>query len=317
MNVHLTVLALAAAPALVMAHGTMEVPANRVYTCFLEGPEEPQSPACIGAANAGGTEGMYNWNGINQLPQGDNHQAVVPDGTLCAGGNALFKPFDTPRRDWRSTTLVPDRNGRFEFVYYATAPHATRYFRFYVTRNGWSPDQPLKWSDLELFYTWNGNAPLSPDKRYRLKVPLPVGKTGQHIIYHVWKRSDSEEAFYSCSDVRFAGNAAGATTPWQEAGRLSIRDDLPAGSTVTLRLFNQDGQDIERHSIMLDATSGKRAAWPAALAAAVNRDSAIVRIGELDRTGRVAPATGGHRVYLNGGYPGYRYEIDLKTPTRR
>ena len=34
---------------------------------------------------------------------------------------------------------------------------------------------------------------------------LPAGKTGRHIIYSVWTRSDSAETFYNCSDVVFDG----------------------------------------------------------------------------------------------------------------
>ena len=34
---------------------------------------------------------------------------------------------------------------------------------------------------------------------------LPANKSGRHIIYMVWQRSDSSETFYSCSDVVFDG----------------------------------------------------------------------------------------------------------------
>jgi chitin-binding protein len=34
-------------------------------------------------------------------------------------------------------------------------------------------------------------------------VRLPAGKTGRHLIYVIWQRSDSPEAFYSCSDVTY------------------------------------------------------------------------------------------------------------------
>ena len=30
---------------------------------------------------------------------------------------------------------------------------------------------------------------------------VPDDKKGQHVIYAVWQRDDSPEAFYSCSDV--------------------------------------------------------------------------------------------------------------------
>jgi len=35
---------------------------------------------------------------------------------------------------------------------------------------------------------------------YRMVCPLPV-RSGRHVIYHVWQRDDSPEAFYACVDV--------------------------------------------------------------------------------------------------------------------
>ena len=61
------------------AHGSMEDPISRVYNCYLEGPESPVSAACQAAVALSGPQHLYDWNGINQLPNGD-HQAFVPDG---------------------------------------------------------------------------------------------------------------------------------------------------------------------------------------------------------------------------------------------
>ncbi|MBP4044698.1 lytic polysaccharide monooxygenase [Chromobacterium violaceum] len=299
------------------AHGTMEIPINRTYSCFLEGPEAPKTPACQAAKQAGGTQAMYDWNGINQNPSGDNHQAVVPDGTLCGGGKAEFKGFNLAREDWRTTNIVPDANGNYEFIYKATAPHATKYFKFYVTKNGWNPTQALKWSDLELFGTVNGNPQQDAGKRYHMTLKLPQGKTGKHIIFNVWKRSDSEEAFYSCSDVNFGGDAAPPTAnPWKEIGSVASRENLPAGSSATLRVFDGQGRDAEKHTVALNASSGQTANWPYELAQKVNAASRAIRIGVLKSQQRavsivpVKDATA-NRVYLNDGYPGYGFAIDL------
>ncbi|OHX12436.1 lytic polysaccharide monooxygenase [Chromobacterium sphagni] len=304
------------------AHGTMEVPVNRTYSCFLEGPESPKTAACQAARQVGGTQAMYDWNGINQNPQGDNHQAVVPDGTLCGGGKAEFKGFNLARRDWPSSAIVPDANGNFEFVYKASAPHSTKYFKFYVTKNGWNPDLPLKWSDLELFGTFNGNPPLDANKRYKMTMKLPQGKTGQHIIFNVWKRADSEEAFYSCSDVKFSGGATTpepppAANPWKEIGNVAAHENLPAGSSATLRVFDSHGRDAESHAVNLTAASGQAANWPYELAVKVNAASQSIRIGVMNQKQRnvtitpVKDATA-NRVYLNDSYKGYAYNIDLK-----
>ncbi|WP_047249992.1 lytic polysaccharide monooxygenase [Chromobacterium subtsugae] len=301
------------------AHGTMEVPINRTYSCFLEGPEAPKTAACQAARQVGGTQAMYDWNGINQNPQGDNHQAAVPDGTLCGGGKAEFKGFNLARRDWRATSIVPDANGNYEFIYKATAPHATKYFKFYVTKNGWNPDLPLKWSDLQLFGTVNGNPQQDAAKRYHMTLKLPQGKTGPHIIFNVWKRSDSEEAFYSCSDVSFGdGDAAPpAANPWKEIGNVAARENLPAGSSATLRVFDSQGRDAEKHTVALNAASGQAANWPYALALKVNAASPAIRIGVLKSQQRavsivpVKDATA-NRVYLNDSYKGYSFAVDLK-----
>ncbi|POZ61223.1 lytic polysaccharide monooxygenase [Chromobacterium alticapitis] len=302
------------------AHGTMEVPVNRVYSCYLEGPETPQSAACQAVRQLDGAEGMYNWNGINRNPPGDNHQAVVPDGQLCGGGQATFRSFNLPRDDWKTTPIAPDAAGNFEFVYKATAPHASKYFRFYVTKDGWRDDHPLRWADLELFGTYNGTPPLDANKRYHMTMKLPPGKSGRHILYNVWKRSDSEEAFYSCSDVVFAAGAKQAAplaNAWKEIGRVVAHGDLPAGGSATLRVFDAMGRDAESQSMRLNAASGRAANWPYELARQVNAASRIIRIGALGVRGGEAviePSrdAAANRVYLNDGYPGYSYTIDLK-----
>ncbi|WP_233492976.1 lytic polysaccharide monooxygenase [Chromobacterium sp. ATCC 53434] len=305
------------------AHGTMEVPINRTYSCFKEGAESPKTAACQAAKQAGGVQAMYDWNGINQNPPGDNHQSVVPDGTLCAGGQDKFKGFNLARADWPATNIVPDANGNFEFIYNASAPHATKYFKFYVTKNGWNPSQPLKWSDLEPapFATYNGTPPLDANKRYHMTMKLPTGKTGQHIIFNVWKRADSEEAFYSCSDVKFSDDGTPppppVANPWKEVGSVIAHENLPDKSSVTLRIFDSHGRDVESYKVDLTAATGQAANWPYELGVKVNAASQIGRIGVISnkqRTVTIAPVRSAtaNRVWINERYSGYQYQIDIK-----
>ncbi|MGB3365335.1 MAG: lytic polysaccharide monooxygenase, partial [Thermodesulfobacteriota bacterium] len=133
----------------VYGHGSMETPLSRIYNCFLENPENPKTDACKAAVQEGGTQALYDWNGVNQGSANDMHREIIPDGKLCSGGKELFKGMDLARNDWPSTMIAPDQNGSFEFVFIATAPHSTDYFRFYVTEDGYNPLSPLNWSDLE------------------------------------------------------------------------------------------------------------------------------------------------------------------------
>ncbi|MCW8127221.1 lytic polysaccharide monooxygenase [Microbulbifer halophilus] len=293
-----------------LAHGTMSVPESRVYNCFLNNPENPSDPACAAAKEVAGSQAFYDWNGINQASADGNHRAVVPDGQLCAGGKAKFAGLDLARSDWQATPIAPKPDGTFDFEFYATAPHATRDWVFYVTRQGYTPDQPLQWGDLFEFCRL-GDVPLSADKRYILNCPLPP-VTGKHVIYTTWQRSDSTEAFYTCTDV-ILGDGGGST--WTDEGSLSAQTELAAGSTVTLRLFNDSGNDMESVEYALTADM-PAAEWAYAFAQAVNGQSQYARIGVLDPdTGEISArrSADGNRVYtrsdLNLGH-----EVDIRIP---
>lgn len=185
------------------AHGSLESPISRVYACRLEGPESPTSEACRAAVAAGGTQPLYDWNEVN-IPNADGrHTELIPDGQLCSAGRDKYAAFDAPRTDWPATSLPS--GGTYPFRFHGTAPHVGA-IDLYVTRDGYSPASPLGWSDLELtpFFT------LTHDSGYEADVPLPSGKTGRHLIYAIWQRTDSPEAFYACADVVFGGGDVGA-----------------------------------------------------------------------------------------------------------
>ena len=127
----------------------METPPSRVYGCFLEGPENPKSAARKVAVAAGGTQALYDWNGVNQGQRQRQPPGGGPRRPALRRRQALFKGLNLARSDWPSTAIAPDASGNFQFVYKASAPHATRYFDFYITKDGYNPEKPLAWSDLE------------------------------------------------------------------------------------------------------------------------------------------------------------------------
>ena len=294
----------------VLAHGTMSVPESRVYNCFQNNPENPSDPACAAAKEVAGSQAFYDWNGINQANAAGNHQAVVPDGRLCAGGKSKFAGLDLARADWEATPIAPKADGTFDFEFYATAPHATQDWVFYVTQQDYTPDKPLKWSDLFEFCRL-GNVPLGPNNRYTLTCALPP-VTGKHVIYTTWQRSDSTEAFYTCTDVVLGD---GGSSAWIDKGPLNAQTDLAAGSTVTLRLFNSSGNDVEsvQYAISADATAAQ---WAYDFALAVNSQSQYARIGVLnpDSSG-ITPEQSptGNRVYTQSDLD-LHHEIDIQLP---
>ena len=184
------------------AHGTMETPISRIYACYLEGPENPQTAACQAAVDLGGTQPLYDWNEINQGKADGQHQSLIADGTLCGGGRDKYKGMNLPRTDWVSTPARLNAQGQMEFVYYATAPHSSAYFRFYITKDNYDPSAALRWEDLEEPFCEITNVSLQ-EQRYHMTCPSPGNKVGQHVIYNIWQRDDSPEAFYACIDVDF------------------------------------------------------------------------------------------------------------------
>lgn len=219
---------LAAAPA--VAHGSMTDPVSRVSACFAEGPESPDSAACKAAVAASGTQAFYDWNEVNIANAAGNHQQLIPDGKLCSAGRDKYKGLDLPRADWPSSKLA---SGNRTFRYKATAPHKGS-FELYLTKDGYDPTKPLKWSDLEEKPFAKVTNPTLQNGEYVFDGVVP-NKSGRHLIYSIWQRSDSPEAFYTCSDVVFGqdnGNAGGAPAPTASAPSEEDITDGADKSTV-------------------------------------------------------------------------------------
>ncbi|MER5196753.1 lytic polysaccharide monooxygenase auxiliary activity family 9 protein [Streptomyces sp. NPDC002755] len=197
---------LAAAPA--AAHGSMGDPVSRVAQCYAEGPESPKSDACRAAVAAGGTQALYDWNGIRIGDAGGRHQELIPDGKLCSANNEEFKGLDLARADWPATSVG---SGSYTFKYRVTAPHKGT-FKVYLTKAGYAAAGPLAWSDLDLEHpVATATDPVAAGGFYTFSGTLPE-RSGKQLLYAIWQRSDSPEAFYSCSDVTFGGTGAGAGT---------------------------------------------------------------------------------------------------------
>ncbi|MFB7371052.1 lytic polysaccharide monooxygenase [Streptomyces sp. NPDC056222] len=204
---------LAAAPA--SAHGSMTDPVSRVSACYAEGPESPKSAACKAAVAASGTQAFYDWNAVNIANAAGKHRELIPDGKLCSAGNDKYRGLDLARGDWPASTLA---SGKRTFRYKGTAPHKGS-FELYVTKDGYDPSKPLTWADLEAKPFATVTDPRMENGDYVFDGTVP-NKSGRHLIYSIWQRSDSPEAFYTCSDVVFGkdnGNTGGAPAPTASA----------------------------------------------------------------------------------------------------
>jgi predicted carbohydrate-binding protein with CBM5 and CBM33 domain len=220
--ISLTVLLIDARPA--KAHGSAIDPPSRHYGCatrwvdWLNQAMKVQDPMCWQAYQAN-PAAMWTWNGLIQDNVNNDHQARVPDGQLCGGGDDTYAALDNPGL-WRAQSV----NNTFDWTFHDQARHGAAYIRIYVTKQGFDPvTQRLRWSDLELVkdtgafpdtgWPTRPNDPLLNGVDYgpfQLSAP---GRTGRHIVYAVWRAGHADQNYYMCSDVRFPGGPPDPTTP--------------------------------------------------------------------------------------------------------
>ncbi|MEW9549788.1 lytic polysaccharide monooxygenase [Nonomuraea sp. NPDC050783] len=194
-----TGVALATGPA--GAHGALESPVSRAAACGATG----ASAACRAAAAVKGSALPGGWDDLRVANVGGRDRQVIPDGKLCSGGLPGFRGLDLARKDWPATRVRA--GARFTFRYRGTIPHRGT-FRLYVTRPGYDPARPLRWSALEREPFLTVRDPKLVDGSYVFKGRLPSGRTGRHLIYTIWQNSDTPDTYYSCSDVVFTAAAA-------------------------------------------------------------------------------------------------------------
>jgi predicted carbohydrate-binding protein with CBM5 and CBM33 domain len=211
------------------AHGVAMMPGSRTYLCHEDalsstGALTPTNPACAAAIAQSGSTSLYNWFAVLDSNAAGRGQGYVPDGTLCSAGDKSpydFTGYNAARDDWPRTHLTSGSTIQLQYSNWAAHPGT---FRVYMTKQGWSPTTPLAWADLEqIGSSTNPPAVGSPGTdggHYYWDQALPSNRSGDALIFIQWVRSDSNENFFSCSDVAFDGGHGevtgihnGSTTP--------------------------------------------------------------------------------------------------------
>ncbi|MDA0638918.1 lytic polysaccharide monooxygenase [Nonomuraea sp. MCN248] len=222
-------------PQSAQAHGVTMFPGSRTFLCWQDGLREngaidPYNPACDAAVAQSGTTPLYNWFAVLRSDGAGRTSGFIPDGQICSGGTGGpydFSAYNAVRNDWPKTHLTSGANIQIRHSNWAAHPGS---FDLYITRNGWSPNSPLRWADLEKFGTVS-NPPQSGGvgglNYYYWNSTLPSGKSGDHILFIHWKRSDSNENFYSCSDVVFDGGNGEVTGVGPGGGQSPGPTDTP------------------------------------------------------------------------------------------
>ena len=189
----------------VFSHGSVGDPVSRSYLIFQGNPESPTNAASVAAIEAAGTQAFYDWHEVSRLVPGydpesiEPYRVIIPDGQLAGAGRKKYSGLDLVRDDWPATSVNP---GPYHVVFDAWVPHDPSYFLAFITREDWTPNQSLKWDDLELL---PGTDHVVRDGHYyRFTVDFPH-RIGHHVLYVIWQRIDpAGEVFFSASDIDFS-----------------------------------------------------------------------------------------------------------------
>lgn len=113
-----------------------------------------------------------------------------------------------------------------------TAPHKGT-FKVYVTKADYDPSQPLAWDDLDLQNpVASATDPAASGGFYTFSGTLPQ-RSGKQLLYAIWQRSDSPEAFYSCSDITYGGSDSGTSDDSGDSGSGTTTGSSPTAAAPT------------------------------------------------------------------------------------
>jgi chitin-binding protein len=289
----------------VSAHGYLEVPPSRALLC-----QQGLNTNCGGAQYEPQSVGET-FKGFPAGVGGAPLQGPV-DGKIASGGHSLFSAVDAQTATRWHLTEIKDRNIDFQWQYPAAHP-ATKH-EYFITQNGWNPNEPLKRATFEpapFCHVDGGNQlPVAGAKQ---NCQIPGDKTGHHVILGIWTVGDTDAAFYNVADVNIQAEP-GLPGGWSAVGRIAPSNALMAGDKVNARAFSRDGE-APKYSVEIDinnAQEGSPEEWSFKLAEKINQSQEHIRAGVRDDNGNIEPVKGNNSLYAQKESGVTRYEVQLK-----
>ena len=201
-----------------LRHGRVTSPSSRGAVAVEQG--------LLGTWQVNEMEGGKNFPSLTEGPfpapyETDSISGTPPaDGHILSGGRTddrdcvnftneemskkLNRPFTWP-------LLNVDPGQTFKVTWEYAAPHVTRGYQWFITKDGWDPQQRISRAQLEAqpffedFYTQVPYYNHSDEMKARVnhEVKLPANKKGHHVIVLMWIVADTGNAFYQAFDVDF------------------------------------------------------------------------------------------------------------------
>ncbi|QVW23753.1 N-acetylglucosamine-binding protein GbpA [Pseudomonas hormoni] len=291
----------------VSAHGYLEVPPSRALLC-----QKGLNTNCGGAQYEPQSVGET----FKGFPAGTGGAPLQGpfDGKIPSGGHSLFSALDAQSATRWHLTEIKDRNIDFQWRY--TAVHPATKHEYFITRNGWNPNESLKRATFEStpFCTIDGGnqKPVSGDKH---NCTIPSDKSGQHVILAIWTVGDTDAAFYNPTDVNIIAEAE-LPGGWSSVGGIAPSAQLLIGDKVKARAFSANGvsPDYDVEITIATAEEGSPNNWAFKLAEKINATHTLIRAGIRDESGNIEPVRGNNSLYAQkeSGVTRYEVQLDMK-----
>ncbi|WP_380179660.1 lytic polysaccharide monooxygenase [Kalamiella sp. sgz302252] len=197
-----------------LRHGHIATPASRAYFAWQEGKlnagqlNQREAGKFFPATQSGLTDVVAPSDSPNALPP--------RDGEIASANQGDGRFLDEPGTHWKKHTVTSNEIMKFVWTY--TAPHSTRRYNYFITREDWNPNLPLSRAQFESepFFKaefteqpfWSHGATLRPTGPTTHEIQLPQ-RSGYHVLLAVWEVADTGNAFYQVIDLDFVGNGNG------------------------------------------------------------------------------------------------------------
>jgi len=289
------------------AHGYLEVPPSRALLC-----QKGLNTNCGGAQYEPQSVGET-FKGFPAGVGGAPNQGPV-DGKIPSGGHSLFSALDAQSATRWHLTEITNRNIDFQWHY--TAVHPATKHEYFITRNGWNPNESLKRATFEStpFCTIDGGNQ-KPESGAKHNCNIPADKSGQHVILAIWTVGDTDAAFYNATDVNIIAEAE-LPGGWSSVGGIAPSTTLLVGDKVKARAFSANGESPQYSvEISIDsAEEGMPNNWGFKLAEKINQAHTLIRAGIRDENGNIEPVRGNNTLFAqkDSGVTRYEVQLDMK-----
>jgi chitin-binding protein len=287
----------------VSAHAYISAPESRGYLCRLN-----ENTRCGNV--------VYE---PQSLEGTDRFPATGPaDGRLASAGHNAFAPLDAQTINrWTKRHIQAGPN---EFTWTFTAAHASRDWRYFITKPDWNPNSPLTRDQFESvpFCEYQGENKRPPRQLTHL-CNVPADRSGYHVVLGVWDVADTPMSFYNAVDLMI-DNGDTSNVEWQDVGDIFSGRELSVGDKVKTRVFGTDGELTSLQTVLEinSEDEGKNENWTFKLAQLINQSQSWIQAGQLDKDNQVNPVVGKNEIYVqsNSGIISVELEIEQAPPTK-